>query len=113
MADVRRSAFGAQTADRKFEVVSGKTFSTNQIVIGRSLASNQAQVSSTRSPDPAPRRVKSKTSSKGWGFKDPELKRRKRVATYKVYSMEGKVKASFRKGIRWIKDKCSDLVHGW
>ncbi|XP_068663073.1 uncharacterized protein [Aristolochia californica] len=114
MADVRRSAFGAQTADRKFEIASGKTFSTNQIVTGKNFASNQAYVSSsTRSSDTASHRVKLKTSSKGWSFNDPEMKRRKRVAAYKVYSMEGKMKASFRKGIRWIKVKCSDLVHGW
>ncbi|KAG9459561.1 hypothetical protein H6P81_004069 [Aristolochia fimbriata] len=107
MADVRRSAFVAPAADRKLDVVSGKAYTTNQIVTAKTLAS------AARSPDPAPHRAKTKSFSKGWGFNDPEMKRRKRVATYKVYSMEGKVKASFRKGIRWIKDKCSDLVHGW
>jgi hypothetical protein len=48
-----------------------------------------------------------------WCFSDPEVKRRRRVASYKAYSVEGKVKASFRRGFRWIKDKCTGFIHGW
>jgi hypothetical protein len=40
-----------------------------------------------------------------------EMKRRGRVASYKAYAVEGKVKASIRRGIRWIKAKCSHIVH--
>ncbi|XP_043806536.1 zinc finger protein 652-B-like [Manihot esculenta] len=43
--------------------------------------------------------------SKSWSFNDPELQRKKRVASYKVYSVEGKVKGSFRKSFRWLKDR--------
>ncbi|KAM0883473.1 hypothetical protein ACQ4PT_031617 [Festuca glaucescens] len=46
-----------------------------------------------------------------WCFSDPEVKRRRRVASYKAYSVEGKVKASFRRGFRWIKDKCTGFIH--
>eukprot|EP00252_Welwitschia_mirabilis_P000217 TRINITY_DN10200_c0_g1_i1.p2 TRINITY_DN10200_c0_g1~~TRINITY_DN10200_c0_g1_i1.p2 ORF type:complete len:116 (-),score=3.21 TRINITY_DN10200_c0_g1_i1:179-526(-) len=52
-------------------------------------------------------------SSKTWGFNDPEVKRKKRVASYKVYTVEGKVKGSFRKGFRWLKDKYTEIVYGW
>jgi len=52
-------------------------------------------------------------SSKVWGLNDPEVKRRKRVAGYKVYTVEGKVKGSFRKSFRWIKDKYTEIVYGW
>jgi len=52
-------------------------------------------------------------SSKVWGLNDPEVKRRKRVASYKVYTVEGKVKGSFRKSFRWLKDKCTEIVYGW
>ncbi|KAF8683870.1 hypothetical protein HU200_044810 [Digitaria exilis] len=48
-----------------------------------------------------------------WCFSDPEMKRRRRVASYKAYSVEGKVKASLRRGFRWIKAKCTELIHGW
>ncbi|KAJ4719362.1 DUF3511 domain protein [Melia azedarach] len=43
---------------------------------------------------------------------DPETKRRKRVAKYKYYSYEGRVKSSIKDGYRWIRTKCSKLIHG-
>lgn len=56
----------------------------------------------------------SKKKKKKWGrLSDPEAKRKKRVIKYKVYTMEGKVKASFRKGLHWIKNKVSAFVHGY
>lgn len=70
-----------------------------------------------RSPPP-PLPVSTRSGGGGgagsaWCFSDPEMKRRRRVASYKAYSVEGKVKASFRRGFRWIKAKCSELIHGW
>ncbi|KAF3439628.1 hypothetical protein FNV43_RR17906 [Rhamnella rubrinervis] len=51
--------------------------------------------------------------SKSWSFGDPELQRKKRVAGYKVYAMEGKVKGSLRKSFRWLRERCSRVVYGW
>ncbi|XVF32857.1 hypothetical protein REPUB_Repub17cG0118800 [Reevesia pubescens] len=96
--------------DRRMEVVSGKSSSVG--------GANQIFSSRSRSPDlpPVPTRTtgpsQGSTSSKPWGFTDPEMKRKKRIAKYKVYTVEGKVKASLRKGLRWIKNKCSQIVHG-
>ena len=42
--------------------------------------------------------------SKSWSFSDPELQRKKRVAGYKIYAAEGKMKGSLRKSFRWIKN---------
>ncbi|PHU11960.1 hypothetical protein BC332_18890 [Capsicum chinense] len=56
---------------------------------------------------------KGKSVSKSWSFNDPELQRKKRVASYKVYLVEGKVKGSVKKSFRWIKDSCTKLVYGW
>lgn len=53
------------------------------------------------------------SSFKGWSFNDPELQRKKRVASYKVYAVEGKMKGSFRKSFRWLKDSYSQMLHGW
>lgn len=53
------------------------------------------------------------SSSRSWSFNDPELQRKKRVASYKVYTVEGKVKGSFKKSFRWIKERCSRVVYGW
>ncbi|XP_047063101.1 uncharacterized protein LOC124670672 [Lolium rigidum] len=52
------------------------------------------------------------SSSVAWFVGDQaEMKRRGRVASYKAYTVEGKVKASIRRGLRWIKAKCSNIVH--
>ncbi|XP_039115878.1 uncharacterized protein LOC120251423 [Dioscorea cayenensis subsp. rotundata] len=48
-----------------------------------------------------------------WSFKDPELQRKKRVAGYKIYTMEGRMKGSFRKSFRWLKDRYTQVVNGW
>ncbi|XP_062215866.1 uncharacterized protein LOC133916270 [Phragmites australis] len=66
-----------------------------------------------RSP-PLPASTKSGGGGVGsaWCFSDPEMKRRRRVASYKAYSVEGKAKSSLRRGFRWIKAKCSELIHG-
>lgn len=64
--------------------------------------------SGTRSPADS-----TQASEKPWRFGDPEAKRKKRIAKYKVYGVEGKVKATLRKGLRWIKKKCSQITHGY
>ncbi|KAF5726149.1 hypothetical protein HS088_TW23G00890 [Tripterygium wilfordii] len=53
------------------------------------------------------------SSSSNWSFTDPEFQRKKRVASYKMYSAEGKVKGSFRKSFRWLKEKYTRTVYGW
>ncbi|KAG5044112.1 hypothetical protein AAZX31_03G197800 [Glycine max] len=75
---------------RKMEVVSGKSHGW----------------SSTKSPD------STQASEMPWRFGDPEAKRKKRIAKYKVYGVEGRVKATLKKGLRWIKKKCSQ-IHGY
>ncbi|KAK7349268.1 hypothetical protein VNO77_06501 [Canavalia gladiata] len=52
-------------------------------------------------------------ASKSWSFNDPELQRKKRVAGYKIYAVEGKMKGSLRKSLRWIKNTYTQAVHGW
>lgn len=61
---------------------------------------DQAKVSKTKS-----------TSS--WNMDDPELKRRRRVASYKAYTVEGRVKYSVRKSMRWFKNKYLEVRYGW
>ncbi|KAF3621109.1 hypothetical protein P3S67_028775 [Capsicum chacoense] len=53
------------------------------------------------------------STSKSWSFNDPEFQRKRRVASYKVYSVEGKVKGSFRRSFRWLKDKYTQVLYGW
>ncbi|CAI9093727.1 OLC1v1029279C1 [Oldenlandia corymbosa var. corymbosa] len=53
------------------------------------------------------------STSTAWSFNDPEFQRKRRVASYKVYSVEGKVKGSFRRSFRWLKNKYTQVVYGW
>ncbi|KAK1560720.1 hypothetical protein Q3G72_030123 [Acer saccharum] len=100
--------------DRRLEIVSGKSFSSG-------FGSNQIYVTQYTSPDRGavqpratrPSHSSSSSSTMPWGFTDPEIRRKKRIAKYKVYTVEGKVKASLKKGLRWIKNKCSEIVHGY
>lgn len=52
-------------------------------------------------------------ASKGWSFDDPELQRKKRVAGYKIYAAEGKMKGSLKKSFSWIKNTYTQAVNGW
>ncbi|KAG2275556.1 hypothetical protein Bca52824_058111 [Brassica carinata] len=43
-------------------------------------------------------------ASRSWSFSDPESRRKRRVAGYKVYSVKQKMKGSIRKCFKWFKD---------
>ncbi|MFQ6638442.1 hypothetical protein Gotur_017080 [Gossypium turneri] len=58
------------------------------------------------------RKGKSGCCSKSWSLNDPELQRKKRVASYKVYDVEGRVKGSLKKSFRWLKDRYTRIVYG-
>jgi Domain of unknown function (DUF3511) len=51
-------------------------------------------------------------SYKGW-LNDPEFQRKKRVAKYKSFTVERKVKGSFTKSFRWLKDRYYRMMYGW
>ncbi|KAK3213168.1 hypothetical protein Dsin_017874 [Dipteronia sinensis] len=55
----------------------------------------------------------SSSSKSNWSLADPEFQRKRRVANYKMYSVEGKVKGSFRKSFRWLKDRYTQVLYGW
>lgn len=89
--------------DRRLEIVSGKGYSFSQNYGGRGsegevTRASHGGVGSVATP---------------WSFGDPQTKRKKRIAKYKVYAVEGKVKDTIRNGIRWIKHTCSRIVHGY
>ncbi|KAK1413851.1 hypothetical protein QVD17_29587 [Tagetes erecta] len=58
------------------------------------------------------KRVNKRPVSRIWRLTDPELQRKKRIASYKAYAVEGRVKASIRKSFRWIKERYSKIVYG-
>lgn len=48
-----------------------------------------------------------------WSLSDPEMQRKRRVAGYKMYAAEGKIKMTFRKSFKWLKNRYTVVVHGW
>lgn len=68
---------------------------------------SNVQISSYRDFNPRTRPI-----ARPW-YSDGELKRKRRVAEYKMYAMEGKIKYKLRRGLRWLKKKCSKFVHGF
>ncbi|KAF9607218.1 hypothetical protein IFM89_033425 [Coptis chinensis] len=105
-----RAGYEAYGLSRKIEIVKGKEYSAKQTFkMALSHSSNDAA-----RPNPVQLKRISKTKKpSSWSLKNPEAKRKKRIAQYKFYSVEGKVKSSFRNGFRWIKNKCSQIVHGF
>ncbi|KAK9049676.1 hypothetical protein SSX86_006285 [Deinandra increscens subsp. villosa] len=75
-------------------------------------SSSQTQTQAQMEPKFKKTKSTNGSMSKSWSFGDPELQRKKRVASYKAYTVEGKVKGSFKKSFRWIKDKYSQMVYG-
>ncbi|KAG8492042.1 hypothetical protein CXB51_015680 [Gossypium anomalum] len=49
----------------------------------------------------------------GYPYKYPEFQKKKRVASYKMYRVEGKVKGSLRMRFRWPNDTFTQAVYGW
>ncbi|KAJ1402406.1 hypothetical protein SESBI_28098 [Sesbania bispinosa] len=94
--------------DRRLEIVSGKGYGHSQNYASRLEDPTAIPGGVTRASHSGAASV-----AKPWSFGDPQAKRRKRIARYKVYAVEGKVKATLRNGIRWIKHTCSRIVHGY
>jgi Domain of unknown function (DUF3511) len=54
-------------------------------------------------------------SEKKDGFEcsnDPELKRKRRIASYNMFTMEANLKSSVRNSMKWIKSKISEVRYG-
>ncbi|KAL3655726.1 hypothetical protein CASFOL_000122 [Castilleja foliolosa] len=76
-----------------------------------SYTSSSSSYSSAAAAAPPPKLKKGK-STNSWNLNDAEFQRKRRVASYKVYSVEGKVKGSFSKSFRWFKHRCTQVVYG-
>ncbi|CAI9119014.1 OLC1v1020663C1 [Oldenlandia corymbosa var. corymbosa] len=42
-----------------------------------------------------------------------DVRRKQRIASYKAYAVESKLKNSVRSGFRWMKNKYTYIVHGY
>ena len=95
---------------RRVDMVSGNGTSRNRRIY------TSSSWSSSDPPPPADEEHSSSSarSSKPFqGFRDAGMDRKRRIARYKAYSMESRVKASIKSGFRWFKTKCSEFIHGY
>lgn len=79
----------------------------------RNINNNNMWVGKSRNPPPPSFYSNFETVTKSkrtWWWDDAEKKRKRRVAKYKFYSAEGKFKHSMKKGFRWLKIKCINIV---
>ncbi|KAL3538249.1 hypothetical protein ACH5RR_001615 [Cinchona calisaya] len=98
-------------------IINGKAYGATNIYVARSnnnKFANQAveNYHVTKPYHTTPPPPSQPTSSTPW-IDYRQLKRRKRIAKYKLYAYEGKVKNSLKKGFRWIKRTCRKIVHGF
>lgn len=73
----------------------------------RPLPNGNATMQVRRQGMKHPSKVSSR--SKSW-FDSPDMDRRKRIMIYKWYVAQGKIKRSFKKGIKWVKHQCSKIA---
>lgn len=92
-------------SDQRSYTVNGRT----EIVSGKG-GSNQIY-GSPPAGEMAARRSSASSVRPSWGLNDAEMKRKKRIARYKAYTVEAKVKSSLKNGFRWIRNKCCQIVH--
>ncbi|XP_077231930.1 uncharacterized protein LOC143865436 [Tasmannia lanceolata] len=112
MEDFRSKSYG----DGRTQMESYETMPPPYGYELRCYSTSYASSQQTQMPKGMIKTKKGKTSggssSKNWSLNDPELQRKKRVASYKVYAVEGKMKGSFRKSFRWLKDRYTQMVYG-
>ncbi|EPS68829.1 hypothetical protein M569_05942 [Genlisea aurea] len=114
MADYRSKSFN-HGGSMQIEPYRGPPSDFRSHSISYRPSSSSSHESGAPQPWDPPRKVDENTGSalKSWSFSDPEFQRKKRVASYKVYAVEGQVKGSFRKTFRWLKQRYTQMVHGW
>ncbi|KAB2596200.1 hypothetical protein D8674_031650 [Pyrus ussuriensis x Pyrus communis] len=67
------------------------------------------RISGATAPPTQP--LKGKLATKSWSLSDPKMQRKKRVASYKVYIVEGKLKGSLRKSF-WQRGYAKERMEG-
>ncbi|KAM3752509.1 hypothetical protein ACB098_03G024400 [Castanea mollissima] len=98
------------TGGRNLEIVTARNLAENKIYVGgRSRPPFDPRMINYNGTSKKSSRTSSTLTLKKW-WNDPESKRKRRVAKYKLYSAEGKIKSSFKKGYCWIRRTCIMMV---
>ncbi|XP_010501435.1 PREDICTED: uncharacterized protein LOC104778683 [Camelina sativa] len=83
--------------------VKGHSVSFDDSAADQSQTNNDYQLKIKKSKSVPNADRGSASASRSWSFSDPESRRKRRVAGYKVYSVEQKMKGSIRKSFKWFK----------
>lgn len=92
--------------------VNVSTTNENKMWVSKSKSKSKTSESWHSYYEPSSRKERLKvTKSKhtSW-WNDPERKRKRRVAKYKLYAAEGRFKHSIKKGFRWFKIKWIKII---
>jgi hypothetical protein len=98
----------ARSAGTNLQNVNARNANNKNLSIGRSVNSPSLH-SNYNYEMPREHAVVKKTKKTSW-WNDPERKRKRRVANYKLYATEAKFKHSVKKRFRWLKIKCIKIV---
>lgn len=99
-------------------IINGKAYDASNVYVTRSnhqFANQTENYRVTKPPATTPPRLPPPpapiSSSSLIDYR--QLERKKRIAKYRLYAYEGKMKNSLKKGFRWIKRACRKIVHGY
>ncbi|XP_075489712.1 uncharacterized protein LOC142528556 [Primulina tabacum] len=115
MKEGSRPSFAGVDTEKKLQIVSG----INNNKGGHQVYTRSWSRPSTDSPPHFPTdtepndQLDATAAPKPWRFRDQDSMRRNRIAKYKSYGIAGRVMASIRNGAGWIKNKCSQISHGY
>ncbi|KZV44149.1 hypothetical protein F511_26428 [Dorcoceras hygrometricum] len=112
MKEGSKPSFPCVHAEKKIQIVGGTSDGGHQIYTSWSQPSAESPPhfpAETEQND----QLDGAAAPKPWRFQDPDTMRRKRVAKYKGYAIAGRVKASIRMGVGWIKNKCTRVSHDY
>ncbi|XVF05975.1 hypothetical protein REPUB_Repub06bG0008000 [Reevesia pubescens] len=85
----------------------------NKVYFGRSQAPSFDPSPFDQNQDAKKKKNNKKSMLIKTWWNEPKMKGKRRLTNYKMYTLEGNLKDSLKKGQRWIKKKYHKLVHGY
>ncbi|KAL4319749.1 hypothetical protein GQ457_18G006980 [Hibiscus cannabinus] len=101
---------------RNFEIIDANMLKyVNKVCFSRPRLSYDPSPPFDHKPVEKKKKMKkpSPSSSISTWFSEPAIKRKMRLTKYKMYTLEGQIKDSLKKGHKWIKKKYRKLVYGY
>ncbi|KAK8605139.1 hypothetical protein V6N13_082593 [Hibiscus sabdariffa] len=110
---------GGEASGRNFEIINANMLKyVKKVCFARPRLSYDPSPPFDQKPVEKKKKKKKKkksspSSSISTWFSEPAIKRKTRLTKYKMYTLEGQIKDSLKKGHKWIKKKYRKLVYGY